>query len=312
MQKEKRSTFRGHLALLTAGMMWGGMSPLAKYVMQAGSIPSVAVTTFRIVGAMGLFWLLSWIFPTQPVERKDYFRLFLAAFFAVLLNQGSFVVGVSLTSPVDASIITTTMPLITMTLAAIFLGEPISGMKATGVGLGMLGALLLIFNSAQGTHALNVSSPTHLLGDLLCFAAQCSYSIYLIFFQDLIKKYSPATLMKWVFSFASLIILPLSWSSLVEIPWQAVDSRQWAALAFVVVGGTFITYLLVPIGQKVLRPTITAMYNYMQPITASVLAVAWGMDSFSWSKLCAVLLIFSGVVFVNRSKRKADLPLPQK
>lgn len=296
--------YRAHLALLAAGVMWGLMSPLSKAVMSAGIVPPLGVTNLRILGATLLFWLIAPFSPRERVSRRDLGRMALAAAFSVVANQVMFIRGVSMTSPVDATIITTTMPIITMLLAAVVLGEPISGRKLGGVLLGMLGAVVLVLNSAGGFSGLSFSGGQQLLGDLLCLAAQLSYALYLVFFQGIIRRYSPLTLMRWVFTFATLMVLPFSWDTLAETRWEQVPAEHWASLAFVVGGGTFLCYLLVPIGQRVLRPTVTAMYNYMQPITATIVAVAWGMDQLNGIKLGAVALIFLGVMLVNLSRAR--------
>lgn len=301
--------------MLSASMMWGAMAPVSKFVMSAGIVGAISVTDVRIFGAAILFWLFSPFTKQEKIDRKDYLKLFGAAMFAIVLNQGVYITGVSMTSPVDASIITTSLPIVTMILAAIFLKEPITSMKALGVFLGMCGALLLVFGnrlmpggavSAAGTGTSNV------WGDLLCLFAQCSYATYLVIFKGLIQKYSPVTLMKWMFTFASVIMLPLSIGRFVSTPWETVPFEQYAGLAFILFGGTFLCYLLMPIGQKTLRPTLVAMYNYVQPVVATLIAVFWGMDSFNIIKLVAIVLVFSGVLLVNRSKSRADVVAEEK
>ena len=192
------------------------------------------------------------------------------------------------------------MPIWTMIMAAIFLKEPITGKKAAGVLLGLCGALLLIFFG--GSRAAGATS--NIWGDLLCLLSQISYGVYLVFFQGVIKKYSPVTLMKWKYTFGALILLPLSFSGLFSVEWGTLPSQQWAGLAYVLFCGTFLSYLIVPLGQKHLRPTVVAMYNYLQPITAAAIAILWGLDTFNVFKLIAIVMIFSGVMLVNKSRAK--------
>ena len=301
--------------MLSASMMWGAMAPVSKFVMSAGLVGAISVTDVRIFGAAILFWLFSPFSKKEKVDRKDYLKLFGAAMFAIVFNQGVYITGVSMTSPVDASIITTSLPIVTMILAAIFLKEPITSMKALGVFLGMGGALLLVFGNRLmpgGAASAAGAGTSNVWGDLLCLFAQCSYATYLVIFKGLIQKYSPVTLMKWMFTFASVIMLPLSIGRFVSTPWETVPFEQYAGLAFILLGGTFLCYLLMPIGQKTLRPTLVAMYNYVQPVVATMIAVFWGMDSFNIIKLVAIILVFSGVLLVNRSKSRADVVAEEK
>ena len=288
----------GHLALLGSNVMWGIMAPISKFVLAGGIVSSMALVDVRIFGGTILFWIASMFIKPEKVDRKDYIRLFGAGFFSTAFNQMCFIKGVSLTSPVDASICTSTLPIWTMILAAIFIKEPVTGKKATGVLMGLSGALLLVFFGSGH----NSSGNSNILGDLLCLLSQVSYSVYLVFFQDVIKKYSPVTLMKWKYTFGALILLPVLLSSFFTVQWGILPSNQWAGLAYILLFGTFLSYLIVPIGQKHLRPTVVAMYNYLQPVTAAAVAILWGLDSFNIVKLIAVVLIFSGVMLVNRSR----------
>ena len=298
---------KGHLAMLAASVMWGAMAPVSKYVMSAGLVGSIVVTDVRIFGAAVLFWIFSLFAGSEKVRKKDYLKLFFAGLFAIVCNQGVYITGVSMTSPVDASIITTSLPIVTMIFAALWLKEPVTLMKAGGVALGLGGALLLVF----GNRLLPGAAPeavsgrsSSLTGDLLCFLAQCSYATYLVLFRNLIKKYSPVTMMKWMFTFASIVLIPVSARTLAATGWGAISAMEYAELAYVLVFGTFLCYLVVPVGQKHLRPTLVAMYNYVQPVVATIAAIIWGMDTFNVLKIVAVVLIFAGVVLVNRSKAR--------
>ncbi len=306
MTKEQRT---GHISMLAASVMWGLMSPVSKAAMNSDAVSSLLVADVRIFGAAILFWIISFFYKGEKVTRRsDYVRFFFAGLFAILLNQCVFVTGVSMTSPVDASIITTTLPIVTMIFAAVFIKEPITGSKAGGVLLGACGALLLVFGNrllpGAAVDAATSAHSSNLFGDLLCFFAQCSYAIYLVIFRDLIKRYSPVTLMKWMFTFASIALLPVSARSLALTGWSSITFTEYAELAYVLVFGTFLCYLIVPLGQKYLRPTLVAMYNYVQPVVATIAAIIWGMDSFNILKVIAVILIFSGVFLVNKSKAR--------
>lgn len=305
MKKEQKY---GHIAMLAASVMWGLMAPISKAAMNSDAVSSMLVADVRIFGAAVLFWIISFFTKGEKIQdRMDYIRFFFAGLFAIILNQCVYVTGVSMTSPVDASIITTTLPIVTMIFAAIFIKEPITGKKAGGVLLGACGALLLVFGNRLlpgGSAGQATAQASSLTGDLLCFLAQCSYAIYLVIFRDLIKRYSPITLMKWMFTFASIVMIPVSARSLALTGWSSITMTEYAELAYVLIFGTFLCYLIVPVGQKFLRPTLVAMYNYVQPIVATAAAIIWGMDTFNILKVVAVVFIFSGVLLVNRSKAR--------
>lgn len=239
-----------------ANAIWGLMSPVAKFVMLGGIVTPLAVTDLRIVGAMILFWILSFFRKSEHVPPKDLAKLFGASLLGVVLNQGSFILGVGMTSPVNASIITTSMPLWAMILAAIFLKEPITAKKVLGIAAGASGALLLVLGSGNTDSAGGHS----VAGDLLVLFAQLSYALYFVLYKNFVTRYSLTTIMKWMFTFATLCILPFTGRDLLSTDWQALSAAAIGSLAFIVVGSTFLSYMLIIVGQKNLRPTVAGMY----------------------------------------------------
>lgn len=189
-----------------------------------------------------------------------------------------------------------------MVLAAIFLHEPITKKKTGGVVIGALGAILLVANSA---HIGNSSG--NILGDILCILAQSCYSCYLVFYKNLTTKYSPITLMKWMFTFSAIIALPFTFTEIDNIDYSVFNSETIGGILFIVLGATFTSYLLLPIGQKSLRPTVISSYNYIQPIVSGILAIMWGFDSLNIYKLIAIALVFTGVFMVIKSKSREQM-----
>ena len=297
---------KGHSSMLGANVMWGLMSPVAKFVMVGGAVTPLVVTDLRITGAMVLFWIASFFQKPERVAPKDLLKLLGASLLAIVFNQGCFIFGVGLTSPVDASIITTSMPLLAMVLAAIYLKEPITGKKVLGIAVGATGALLLILGSHQVSEA-KAAGNHYIWGDLLVLLAQFSYALYFVLFKNFVNKYSLITIMKWMFTYAFICALPFSYNDLLHTEWKSLQNTEIGALVFIVVESTFISYVLIVIGQKNLRPTVAGMYNYVQPLVASIVAVCWGMDTFNFVKIISVALIFGGVYLVTNSRSKAEM-----
>lgn len=290
---------KGHLAMLGANVMWGLMSPVVKMVFATGVIAPMIMVDFRVAGAALLFWLASLFLPREHVPAGDILRLFGAGMLGVLFNQGCFILGVSLTSPGEASLVTTTMPMWVMLLAWLILREPITLKKAGGIALGAAGAIILIAgNGAQ------VSGTNPALGDVIVLCAQLSYALYLTLYRNFIRKYSLVTLMKWMFLSATVVGLPASIKWLGTTDWTAISAMEWSGIAYVVVCGTFLAYICIMIGQKRLRPTLVGMYNYVQPIVATITGVCLGLDRFTPMKGLAIVLIFTGVWLVTISKAK--------
>jgi len=294
---------KGHVAMIVANMAWGLMSPLVKTVVLNTNINAWSIVAFRVIGAAIAFWTASIFIPKEKVPFKDLMWLVLAALFGIILNQGVFVLGVSYTSPINASIVTTTLPIIAMIIAAFYLKEPITWKKMMGIAVGASGAILIILNSSSAKAGEDIG----MTGILLCFTAQLSYAIYFVFFKNIISRYSPITLMKWMFLFSAIIYLPLTWSQISTLDYQNMPSSIIGELAFIVLGSTFLSYMMIPIAQKYLRPTVATMYNNVQPIVAAIAAVTLQIDTFGWFKVMAILLVFGGVYLVTTSKAKEDI-----
>lgn len=289
---------KGHLAMLGANVCWGLMSPVAKLVFASGVIAPIIMVDFRIAGAALLFWITSLFTPREHVPAIDKLRLFGAGMIGILLNQGCFIIGVSYTSPGEASLVTTTMPMWVMLLAWLFLKEPITIKKAGGIALGAAGALILVL----GASGAITGGDNPALGDFIVLMAQLSYALYLTIYRNFIRKYSLVTLMKWMFLSASIVGLPSTIGFIRTTEWGSITVPEWLGIGYVVFFATYIAYICIMIGQKNLRPTIVGMYNYVQPIVATIVGISLGLDHFSVIKAIAVVLIFTGVYLVTISK----------
>lgn len=298
----KDFAWQGHAAMLSANIIWGLNAPIGKEALL--ELPPQVITSFRLAGGCLAFWLLSAFLPGEHVPRRDKILFAFAALAGFTFNQGLFITGLSLTSPVDAAIITSVLPVITMLLAAVLLREPITWKKVAGIVLGITGALILI---AGGGHGHGTAGDSSLTGNVLCFTAQISFALYLTLFKGLISRYSPVTVSKWLFLFGSVFYLPFAARSVAAVDYAAVSPQLWWRVAYIILGATFVAYLLIPVGQKLLRPTIVSMYNYVQPVVASAVSVMLGLSMFGATSALAVVLIFTGVWFVTHSKSRADM-----
>jgi drug/metabolite transporter (DMT)-like permease len=291
----------GHIAIFSANLIFGMNTPISRSLMPEILSP-YALTFFRLSGGMLLFWAVSAFTKREKVPAKDILLLFFASLFALAFNQLPYFVGLSMTSPIDASIVVTMLPILTMILAAIFIKEPITLMKAIGVLVGASGALLLVFNS----HTLHVGR-SNFLGNIIVFGAVGSFAIYLTVFKNLINRYSSVTIMKWMFLFGTIVCFPFCYHPLMQTNFMLLTPGTCWRIGYIVIFATFLGYLFLPIGQKVLRPTTLSMYNYVQPVMASLVAVFIGIDTFGYQQALSGLLVFSGVYIVTQSKSRAQM-----
>jgi len=288
-----------HIALIAANLIYGLNYIIAKAVMP-GSIGPYALVALRSVSATILFWIAGLFIPREKVRLKDIFYLCGCSLFGVVINQILFLTGLNLTSPINSSILVSTNPIFAFIFAAIILKEYITFMKGFGLALGLFGVLMLILQN--GTPDLGSST---FVGDILTLINTISWAFYTVIIKKMLEKYHPVTVMKWVFLFGMIINIPVGYNDLTTMNWTTISFNGWLGIIFILVGATFLGYLLLSVSLKRLSPTIVSTYTYMQPVIAAYLASLLGQDHIDFIMIMSALLIFTGV-FVVSLQRKTD------
>lgn len=293
-----------HLALLAVNLIYGSSHFIAKEVMPTYLQPNTFIL-FRVAGGALLFWIIRY-FIREKVERKDLGRIALVGFFGVALNMLLFFQGLSITSPIDSAIIMVTTPVIVTLLSLVILKTKLTLNKITGISLGLIGAVLLIYLSG------GKDTGSSMKGNLFIMANATSYSLYLVLVKPLLSKYQPLTVITYMFSFAFFVVLPFGISDIQDFSFD-FPLVVLLSIGFVILFTTFCTYLFNVFAVKVLSPTISSSYIYLQPVFAMI--IGFGISFFNssskyasaitWEKLVCTVLIFVGVYLTSRSKKIA-------
>lgn len=292
-------TIKAHLALLIVNIIYGLNYSIAKEVMPEYVMP-FAFVLMRVGGALILFWLASAFFIKEKIDRKDFPRIALLAFFGVAVNQLLFLKGLSLTSPINASIIMLSNPIIVLIASALVLKEKISNIKITGVFFGLTGAFLLLFFNKS----FSIGSATA-IGDIMILINSMSWAIFIIMLNPLIKKYNAFTIVKWVFLFGFIYVLPFGYSEFKQINWHSIPPNIYWGIGFVVVATTFIAYFLNTYALRELKPEVVSIYIYFQPFIAALVAIYYfNNDEFDTRKLISGILIIVGIYLVSMRLKK--------
>ncbi|MDC1324872.1 DMT family transporter [Flavobacteriaceae bacterium] len=284
------------IALLLVQLFYGVTFTFANDVIDGGYIQPYGFILFRISLAAVLFWVFSLWTPKEKIDRKDYPKFMIAAFFGVALNMLAFFKGLQFTTPINGSVIMVTTPIIVLVLSAFIFKEKITRLKVLGIIAGLSGALILSTYTPSTATGDNV-----LLGNLLVLVNAASYSYYLILIKKITNKYHPYTFIKWLFLFGTLFVLPFGYSELAAVNWSSFTPYIWFSIFFVVVCATFATYLLNPIALRKLSATTVSTFVYVQPIFAGIFAIMMGSDQLSIVKVVAASLIFLGVYLVSKT-----------
>lgn len=295
-----------HLVLLIVALIYGGNYVVAKIVMEAGVLQPLPFILLRASVGTFLFWTVYLLLKPGKIESRDIPRLVLCGLFGIAINQMCFFIGLNKTSPVNASLIMTTTPILVLLASALLLGEKINFQKLLGIGLGATGAILL-FTQGQSVQF----GGEGLAGDLLVLVNASSYGLYLVIVKPLMSRYHPLTVITWVFTFGLLFVIPFGSRGFFQTDWTAINSTSWWAIAYVVFLVTFLVYLLNAAALKEVSPSVVSIYIYVQPLVAGLLSVVLGRESIDAVKIYSTLLIFSGVFLVSGLGKTAQKSIAQ-
>lgn len=284
------------LAALMVSIIYGVSYTIAKDVMPQYVKPFGFILV-RVFGATILFWLVSFFGPKETIDKKDFPRIIVAALFGVAINMLTFFKGLSYTSPISASVIMVTTPIIVLILSAVIMKERMLKRRVFGIFLGLLGTAFLILYGKSIGNATNAS-----LGNLLIFVNASAYAFYLIIVKKLMDKYNAFTFVKWIYTFGLLMVIPFGWNEYQEIQWTTIPMPILWEIAFVVLFTTFFTYLFNLVSMRELKPTTVAVFIYLQPLFATIFAISLGKDELTLVKIASAVLIFVGVYLVTKKK----------
>ncbi len=305
-QPNRNHTFNAHISLFLVNSLYAAGHIIAKGVMPNYLTPTTFIF-FRIVGATILFWTIKSFLPKEKIEKKDYKRFFICALFGITINQLFFFHGLNLSSSINSGIIMTTNPILVVVLGYFIIKEKITGLKLFGVALGAIGAILLTVSG-------NTAKGESFLGDLFLLINSISYAIYLLIAKPLMQKYSPITVMTYVFTIGSIYMLlyPPTYIDTFSTDFSSIPSEIWLKIMYIIIGVTFFTYLLTIYALKYLSPSVSSSYIYFQPMLVIVFAYVFYYlnvsedyrNTITIPKIGYMLLIFLGVWITSYATKR--------
>ncbi|MBO6531997.1 DMT family transporter [Allomuricauda sp.] len=287
------------LAAIGATVIYGINHTVAKGVMPMHVQP-FGFIFLRVGGAAILFWLISILGPKQKIEKRDWGRLFICSLLGMSINMLSFFKGLQLSTPINSAVLVTITPIIVVMISALFLREKITLNKGLGIAMGFVGALGLILFGAE----IRQDAPNIPLGNSLFILNATAYGAYLVVVKKLIEKYHPFTLMKWLFSMAFIINLPITLPEVLEIEWSTMPLWAYGSVAFVVIGTTFLTYLFNIFALTELKASSVGAFMYMQPLVGILFALLSHKDHLTLIKILAMAFVLVGVYLASKKPRR--------
>jgi drug/metabolite transporter (DMT)-like permease len=292
-----RSETKAHIAVLSTNLFFAVNFSLVKFISPA-LVKPFAVNMLRVGISLVIFWLLWTAGKTRPhIKREHWMRFMLCGLTGIAINQMFFIKGLTYTTAIHASLLILLTPILITVFAFFLLNEKFTWAKALGLALGIGGAVLLVLSKEQSASATN-----YLLGDLLIVINAVSYTVYFIIVKPLMAEYPPLHVVRWVFTFGFIMILPFGWNELAEIQWEVFRWTHYASLSFIVIAGTFLAYYFNIYGIQHLGAGITGTYIYTQPLFAALIAVVIFHEQLTAAKIISAVMIFGGVFLVSVKK----------
>ena len=250
----------------------------------------------RVFGAACIFWFASLFIKNDKIEKGDYKTIALSAFFGIALNMLTFFKGLNYTTPISASVMMVTSPILVLIFSSILMKERPTLIKIAGVIIGLIGAVVLILYGGKS----DASAKNMMLGNFLVFINAASYGMYLVIVKKVVAKYKPVTFIRWLYFFGIIFVFPFGISEFSEIQWKIIPTSGYLRIGFVVIFASCITYLFNLFALSKLKPTTVSVFIYLQPVVASIYALLVGSDHLDTIKIIATILIFLGVYLVSK------------
>lgn len=300
-----KSDIKVHLALFMVSLIYGATFTIAKQVMPEYVKPFAFILLRVSVAAVCIFIFHSIFVKRSITERKDFLQLAISALFGVAFNMLLFFKGLSITTPINGSVLMMNTPIFVVVFAALYLKEKISIQKILGIVVAASGAILLM-----GGTRLNFSNET-VWGDVMVTANAIIYAFYLVYAKSLMQKYHPLTVTMWSFVFGWFVVLPFGAGEFIEINFSSFTPQIWLSVVFITVGSTFLTYVLNAYALRKASSSLVGTYIYLQPVLATLIAIVSGKDMLTLEKCCYILIIFCGVFLVSWKKNQESLSKAQ-
>ncbi|HLP11287.1 MAG TPA: DMT family transporter [Flavobacteriales bacterium] len=284
-------TALAHLSVFGSMLIYGANYVIMKKVTPEHVLP-FGLVVYRVLGALFLFFIAA-SFIREKMQKKDVWFCALLAFFGVAANQMLFINGLSRTSPINASIMMLTSPILVLIIAVFMKRENLTIFKIIGMVLGFTGAGVVILYGASK------KGESSMEGDLMILANALSWGIFLVLSKPLMMKYHTITVMKWVFLFGALYTTPIGIYQAGQINVNAFDSLIWFNFLYVIIATTFLAYLLNTYALKALSSSVVGAYIYLQPVLATIFGIIFGMGGLNIYQASGALGVFAGVFLIS-------------
>ena len=285
-----------HLALIGVQILFGTWPILGKIALRSMSTTNLMLC--RLIGAAIVFAVIQRsLRPLWLMPKRDLLWLTLCSIVGVVGNQFIYLRGLSLTTVINTTLLSTTIPVFTLFVSILLGHDRLSLRRLAGISLAAGGVIYLV-NPARA----DVSAHTT-LGNLMVACSSLLYAVYIVISKDLFERYGALNVITWIFVVGSIVTIPAGVYSLGSAHVYTLGPTVWLTILFVILFPTVVAYYLNAWALTRVTPSTVAIYIYMQPLFAFGVAPFLLGEKWNWRTVVAAVFIFSGVALVTRRGR---------
>lgn len=293
---DRDSAIAPHLALIGVQILFGTWPIFGKIVLRSMSTTNLMLC--RLIGAaIVLTFVLRKLRPMWEMPRRDLAFLTLCSLVGVVGNQFIYLKGLSLTTVINTTLLSTTIPVFTLFVSILFGHDRWSLRRLIGITLAASGVIYLV-DPARA----DISSQTT-IGNILVISSSFLYATYIVISKGIFERYGALNVITWIFVIAAIICLPVGFFTLSTAQVHTLPLTVWLTILFIVLFPTVGAYYLNAWALTKVTPSTVAIYIYLQPLFAFGVAPVLLGERWNWRTVVAAVLIFSGVAIVTRRGR---------
>jgi len=289
-------SFAPHLALIAVQVLFGTWPVLGKFVLR--SMSSSLLVATRLTGAAIVFLIIQGnVRSLLRMRRRDVFLIALSSAIGVVGNQFLYVKGLSLTTAINATLISTSIPVFTLLVSIVCGYDRLSLRRLIGMVLALSGVLYLV-NPFRGDFSGQTT-----LGNILIVCNSFLYGTYIVISKDLFERYGALNVITWIFLVGTIVTIPVGMLAMRNADLQSLSGTVWASVVLIILLPTVGAYYLNAWALTKVPPSIVAVYIYLQPLIAFGLAPLLLGERPNSRTIVSSILIFAGVAIVTRRGR---------
>lgn len=279
-------------AALGATLLWGMNFTVAKRVLQ--EVDPLAVAAARAAGGLVVF--VVFLLLLDGPGGLAWARLKRAAplgLLGVFANQVFFIEGLKRTSASHSAVLIALLPLYVLLMSLLSGQERLTRWKAAGIAAAFGGVVLVAAGHANAGGAT-------LWGDLITMCGGIAFAAYTVAGRPVVRDLGPLRTTALAFAGGGTAILLVAAPAARRQEWRSLSPAAHWGLLYVVVGATVLAYVLYYLALDRLEPSKVAVFMYLQPVFAALLATFVTGEPLTLRFVTGGALILAGVLIAER------------